>query len=79
MANYGVPGAYLHEDITKDKRILMNTRRVFVDIMCQVNPEYEHKVNYENGGKVLYLLVLRAIYVCIQSAMMWYNLLYTAL
>ena len=38
VANFGVPGAYLHEDITKDKRLLMKIRRGFVDIMCQVNP-----------------------------------------
>ena len=29
---------------------------------------------YENGIKVLYLIILRALYGCIQSALLWYNL-----
>ena len=55
----------------------MKLRGDFVEIMCQVNPEYEQHVKYENGGKVLYLLVLRAVYVCIKSLLLWYNLLST--
>ena len=27
----------------------MKLREDFVDIMCQVNPEYEQNVRYENG------------------------------
>ena len=29
---------------------------------------------YESGTKVLYLIILRALYGCIQSALLWYNL-----
>ena len=47
--------------------------------MCQVNPDYEQHVRYENGKKVLYLLVLRSIYGCINSALLWYNLSSTTL
>ena len=61
------------------KRVLINTREHFVDIMCQVNPEYEKYVRYENGKKVLYLLLLRVIYGCIESALLWYNIFYTTL
>ena len=28
----------------------MNIREDFVDILCQINPEYEHHVRYEMGG-----------------------------
>ena len=42
--------------------------------MCQVNPEYEQHVIYENEKIFLYLLVLREIYGCIESALLWYNL-----
>ena len=59
MATFDVPGAYLHTYIPKDKSILMKLREYFFDIMCQVNPEYEQHVVYENWGKVLYILVLR--------------------
>ena len=33
-----------------------------VDIMCQVNPKYEIFVVIENGKKVLYLQLLKALY-----------------
>ena len=42
--------------------------------MCEVNPEYEPTVIYEKGVKVLYMLVLRSIYGCIDAAMLWYEL-----
>ena len=48
---FEIPDAYLHAEIPKDKRILMNLRGNFVDIMCQVNPEYKHHVRYENGKR----------------------------
>ena len=46
----------------------------YVEIMCEVNKEYEKFVEYENGQKILYLKLLRALYGCIESAMLWYNL-----
>ena len=42
--------------------------------MCEVNREYEKTVTYKNGVKVLYLLVLRSMYGCIQAALLWYKL-----
>ena len=58
----------------KDKRVLMRLRDEFVDIMCTVNPKYKPFVQHVNGKKVLYLKVLRAIYGCIESALLWYEL-----
>ena len=57
----------------------MKLREYFFGIMCQVKPEYKQHVICENGKKVLYLLVLRAIYVCIESALLWYNIFTTTL
>ena len=45
--------------------IVMKSGGYFVDIMCQLNLYYEQHVIYENGGKVLYLLVIKLIYACI--------------
>ena len=42
--------------------------------MCQINTEHKKNVRYENGQKVLYMLVLRAIYGCIESALQWYKI-----
>ena len=71
---FDVPGAYLHAEIPKGKTILMKLRGEFVEIMCRVNPKYEKYVTMEGKQKVLYLRVLRAIYGCIESAMLWYQL-----
>ena len=57
----------------------MKLRDQFVDIRCDVNPEYKKFVKVVNGKKLLYLRVLRAIYGCIESALLWYNLFSTTL
>ena len=74
VAIFDIPGAYLHAEMPEDKVVLMRFRGQFVDIMCQVNPEHKKNITYENGKKVLYVRVVRAIYGCIESALLWYNL-----
>ena len=74
VAIFDVPGAYLHAEFPEDKTVLMKLRDEFVDIMCNVNPEYKKFVKVIGGKKLLYLRVLRAIYGCIESALLWYNL-----
>ena len=48
MATFDVPGSYLQSDMPKYKRVWMNARGYFFDIMYQVNPEYEQQGRYEN-------------------------------
>ena len=74
-----VPGAYLHAEMPPGKRVLLRLVGKFVDIMCEVNPEYNKHVRYERGVKVLYVQVLRALYGCLESALLWYNLYSTTL
>ena len=73
-----IPGAYLHAEMPKGKNVLLKLEGEFVDIMCSVNPEHVKNIVYERKGrkmvKVLYLKVLRAIYGCLESALLWYNL-----
>ena len=57
-----------------DKNVILKLRGHFVDIMCDINREYRQYVIHEQGKKVLYLKVLRAIYGCIELALQWYNL-----
>ena len=73
-AIFDVPGAYLHAKIPDDKFAILKIEGEFVDIMCEVNPEYKADVRYENGKKVLYLQILRALYGMIESAVLWYKL-----
>jgi len=72
---FDVPGAYLHADIG-NKFALLKIEGEFVDIMCDVNPEFLPDVRYENGKKVLYVQILKALYGMIESALLWY-MLYT--
>jgi hypothetical protein len=72
VATADVAGAYLHaemEDVT-----LLKMEGESVNIMCDVSPEYEKFVCYENGKKVLYLELLKALYGCVQSVLLWYEL-----
>ena len=74
IAIFDVPGAYLHAKIPADKFAIIQIGGEFVDIMCEVNPEYKDDVHFENGKKVLYVQILRALYGMIEFALLWYKL-----
>ena len=44
--------------------------------MCEVNPEYKEGVMFGGTKKVLYVQILQALYGMIESALLWYSLLY---
>ena len=44
-----------------------------VDVLCTANDKYKKYVKTEKGKKVIYLRLIRALYGCIQSALLWYN------
>ena len=73
VAVIDVPGAYLHASM-KDFVILCLEGNI-VDYMVEACPEvYEPFVEIVNGKKVLYLQLLKALYGCVQSALLWYEL-----
>ena len=74
VAVFDVPGAYLNTYMPDDKFLLIKFSDKFVDIMCDVNPELVEDIRIENGKKVLYLRIVKALYGCIESALLWYNL-----
>jgi hypothetical protein len=43
----------------------------FVDILLGMKPEYEEFIVYKSGVKVLYVLLLKAMYGCVKSALLW--------
>jgi len=51
IAMFDVPGAYLHAKMPDGKTILLKLMDEFVDIMCQINPEYSKHVRMEKGEK----------------------------
>jgi len=72
VATADVEGAYLHADM--EDFVLLKLVGEAVNIMCQVNPKYENFVFIENRKKVVYLKLLKALYGCVQSALLWYDL-----
>ena len=72
VATADVGGAFLHGEM-KDF-VLLKVTGESVDIMCKVNPGYEEYVTMENGKRVLYLQLLKALYGCVKSALIWYDL-----
>ena len=75
IGSFDIPGAYLHAEMEHgENRVLLRLRDEFVDMMCMANKKYLPYVRIINGHKVLYLKVLRAIYGCIKSALLWYEL-----
>ena len=74
VATIDVPGAYLHVDTPRDKKGILELRVTFVDIIFQINPEHNKNMMYKSGQKVLYMLVLRSIYGCIDFFLQLYKL-----
>jgi len=69
VATADVEGAYSHADM--EDFFLSKLVGKAVNIMCQMNPKYEKFVVIENWTKVLYLQLLKALYGCVQSALLW--------
>ena len=59
MAKFDVPDAYLNADVPEDKFVWLRLEYEFVDIICEVNPEFTKDVKQEFRKKVLYLRVLK--------------------
>jgi hypothetical protein len=72
VATADVKGADSHTDM--EDFVLSKLVGKAVNIMCQVNPKYEKFVVIENGKKVLNLQLLKALYGCVQSALLRYDL-----
>jgi Reverse transcriptase (RNA-dependent DNA polymerase) len=77
VATADVTGAYLNADM--DEFVLIKLSGDATDIMCTANNEYKNFVTTENGKKVLYLQLLKALYGCVRSALLWYELFVSTL
>ena len=71
-ATCDVTSAYLHADM--DDFVVIKIQGQIVDILCAKNPSYEGFVVMEDGKRMLYMQLLKALYGCIKSALLWYNL-----
>jgi hypothetical protein len=77
VATADVAGAYLKAYMTD--LVIMKFTGESVDILCGMNPEYEQFVVLENGMRVIYVKLIKALYGCVKSALLWYELFYSSL
>ena len=72
-----IPNAFIQAEIPKGKgeeKIIMKITGKLVDYLLLIAPEvYGGYVVYENGKRVLYVEVLRALYGMLISALLWYK------
>jgi len=66
-----VVGAYLLANM--NDFVVIKVTGESTDVMCKVRPDYEELVVIDKGKRVLYLRLSKALYGCIQSALLWYN------
>ena len=62
-----------------DDFVIMKFTGESVDIFCKMNPEHFKFFVMEGGAKVLYVRLVKAIYGCVKSALLWYKLFTTML
>ena len=73
VATADVAGAYLNAEM--DEFVLMRLEGEDVELMCDVNQDYRKYVHKNKRGKsVLFLRLARALYGCVRSALLWYQL-----
>jgi hypothetical protein len=72
-----VPGAFLNGVF--DEKVHVKFRGRLVEILCRVNEEYKQFVTYENGQKVMYVLLNKALYGTVQAALIWYKMFVSTL
>ena len=72
VATCDVPGAYLHADMPDF--VIMKFEGHVVDVLIQIDKNYENFVVIENGKRVIYVRLLKALYGCVKAALLWYEL-----
>jgi len=73
-----IPNAFIQASLNNrkdgDEKVVMKVTGMLVNLLVQVAPDvYGPFVVFENGCKVLYLQVLKALYGMRQAAHLWYK------
>ena len=70
---FDIPGAYLNAYLPDTRTVLIKFEQEFVDIMCTLRPELQQDVIIEGNKQVLYMRIVKALYGCVDSALLWYK------
>jgi Reverse transcriptase (RNA-dependent DNA polymerase) len=72
-----VPNAFIQATMPTikqgDERVIMKITGQLVEMLIEIDPKYGQYAVYEKGKKILYVVVLRAIYGMLQAALLWYK------
>ena len=72
-----IPNAFVQTTIDQSEakeKTIMKIRGTLVDILVEISPEtYSNYVYYENGQKVIYVNMLKALYGMLISSMLYYK------
>ena len=71
---FDVKGAYLHAEHRDE--VIMRIRGREVDLLCELDPSFKEFVVEIKGKKVLYVQLDKALYGCVKSALLWYELFF---
>lgn len=70
-----IPNAFVQTPVPQDgDKIIMKIQGALVNILCAICPEiYEPYVTYEGKQKVLYVLILKALYGMMVASILYYK------
>jgi len=73
-----IPNAFIQTELPQpekgDDRVIMKITGELVNVLVKLNPDtYEGYLVYENGRKVIYVVVLRAIYRMLVASLLFYK------
>ena len=71
VATADVAGAYLKTEM-KDF-VIVKVAGESSNIMCKVNPTFKKFITWERRKPVIYMRLKKALYGCMQSALLWYD------
>ena len=54
--------------------VLMKITRKEVNIFCEIDPSLAEFLVMKKGQNILYVKIDKALYGCVQSALLWYEL-----
>ena len=72
-----IPGAFMHPFM--DEIVYMKIEGALVDLLIQMNQQYKEFVYENNGKKVIYVLLEKALYGTLQAALLFWKDLSTTL
>jgi hypothetical protein len=75
VAVIDIPNAFIQADYDQDETQVMKIRGELAILFCEIDPTYKDYITYEgkNNQPVIYVVVTKAIYGMIESALLWYK------